>query len=205
VPLALVTLQTASPDFAANAEWQAGTTLAYSPDTSAAGPDSKSGVTLTVVRPLAHPTHPIRASGPTVVIFATGPSSIDVPIGMPAPADTKDATSPWQVCPNPLVFSHRIIDGQWAPESDPHHDTHRDYLEHTICIVVPRTLSCMGPQVVDIDFAAGYVADSESAQPASEGDSDPTVQFATGSGECFFLLPRDFYPHWHALQVRGRW
>jgi hypothetical protein len=39
-----------------------------------------SSVTLTVIRPLEHATHPIKATGATSVIFATGPSSAEVPI-----------------------------------------------------------------------------------------------------------------------------
>jgi hypothetical protein len=59
-------LQTTSPGFTG------GTSLRYS--------QTGSTVVLTVVRPLAHPTHPINPTGTTNVIFATGPSSASVPI-----------------------------------------------------------------------------------------------------------------------------
>lgn len=42
---------------------------------------SSSSTTLTVVRPLAHATHPIPATGPAQVIFGTGPSSSKAAIG----------------------------------------------------------------------------------------------------------------------------
>jgi hypothetical protein len=47
---------------------------------AAAFSQTSTRVTLTVTRPLSHPTHPIAASGTTKVIYGTGPSLARTPI-----------------------------------------------------------------------------------------------------------------------------
>jgi hypothetical protein len=59
--------------------WQT-TTPGFTGGTFTAYSQTDTTVTLTVIRPLAHATHPIKATGATSVIFATGPSAFDVPI-----------------------------------------------------------------------------------------------------------------------------
>ena len=47
------------------------TTPGFTGTTSVAIAKTSTGVTLRFVRPLAHATHPIKATGTTAVIFAT--------------------------------------------------------------------------------------------------------------------------------------